>query len=452
MREGKTIGALSGAVALDGVRPSRPSIPRRPAWPSCWAATVRLSHDDKFALKPATEVAPNSPEALKGLARDGGEPATLAGAEKLVKAKRIPGTDWYLVVALAEATVGLTQVFNATLIALVVLTLAALAIASLITSRAFKRACAVRDAMDTIGSGDGDMTHRLDVVGHDEVAQISKSFNAFVDKISTVMLDVRAGVGSMSTATSEIDMGNRDLSQRTETSAGSLEETSAALTQLTSSVKQTAETAEQATRLATEASTAAERGGQVVSDAVHTMGAISQSSERITEIISVIDGIAFQTNILALNAAVEAARRRAGPWLRGGGGRGAHAGPAQRRLGAGDQGADRGLGAERQERHRAGAGAGVTMTEIVQGIDRVQRLVTEIHGAMTEQSVGISQIDRSVSDMDQATQQNAALVEQSAAAAALLNDQARALAGTVARFKLRGDPRQAGPALALSHA
>ena len=136
----------------------------------------------------------------------------------------------------------------------------------------------------------------------------SPSFNAFVDKISTVMLDVRAGVGSMSTATSEIDMGNRDLSQRTETSAGSLEETSAALTQLTSSVKQTAETAEQATRLATEASAAAERGGQVVSDAVHTMGAISQSSERITEIISVIDGIAFQTNILALNAAVEAAR------------------------------------------------------------------------------------------------------------------------------------------------
>ena len=461
VREGKTIGALSGAVALDGVKAIIQAI--HPT-PSSLAFVLGsdgqvISHvDDKFALKPATEVAPElKPEALKGLARDGGEPAviTLAGAEKLVKAKRIPGTDWYLVVALdkAEATVGLTQVFNATLIALVVLTLAALAIASLITSRAFKRLSAVRDAMDTIGSGDGDMTHRLDVVGHDEVAQISKSFNAFVDKISTVMLDVRAGVGSMSTATSEIDMGNRDLSQRTETSAGSLEETSAALTQLTSSVKQTAETAEQATRLATEASAAAERGGQVVSDAVHTMGAISQSSERITEIISVIDGIAFQTNILALNAAVEAAR--AGEQGRGFAVVAGEVRTLAQRSAASAQEIKALIEASVQnvksgtERVQA---AGVTMTEIVQGIDRVQRLVTEIHGAMTEQSVGISQIDRSVSDMDQATQQNAALVEQSAAAAALLNDQARALAGTVARFKLRGDLRQAGPALALSHA
>ena len=460
VREGKTIGALSGAVALDGVKAIIQAIHPTPSSLafvlgsdgqviSTWTTSSRSSLPPRWR--------PNSPEALKGLARDGGEPAviTLAGAEKLVKAKRIPGTDWYLVVALdkAEATVGLTQVFNATLIALVVLTLAALAIASLITSRAFKRLSAVRDAMDTIGSGDGDMTHRLDVVGHDEVAQISKSFNAFVDKISTVMLDVRAGVGSMSTATSEIDMGNRDLSQRTETSAGSLEETSAALTQLTSSVKQTAETAEQATRLATEASAAAERGGQVVSDAVHTMGAISQSSERITEIISVIDGIAFQTNILALNAAVEAAR--AGEQGRGFAVVAGEVRTLAQRSAASAQEIKALIEASVQnvksgtERVQA---AGVTMTEIVQGIDRVQRLVTEIHGAMTEQSVGISQIDRSVSDMDQATQQNAALVEQSAAAAALLNDQARALAGTVARFQLRGDLRQAGPALALSHA
>ncbi|WP_329831104.1 methyl-accepting chemotaxis protein, partial [Piscirickettsia salmonis] len=123
-----------------------------------------------------------------------------------------------------------------------------------------------------------------------------------------VMLDVRNGVHSMTSATREIEMGNRDLSQRTEVSAGSLQETSSALTELTSSVRQTEEAAEHATRLATEASQAAERGGQVVTDAVSTMGAIAQSSERITEITSVIDGIAFQTNILALNAAVEAAR------------------------------------------------------------------------------------------------------------------------------------------------
>ena len=175
----------------------------------------------------------------------------------------------------------------------------------------------------------------------------------------------------MSTATSEIDMGNRDLSQRTETSAGSLEETSAALTQLTSSVKQTAETAEQATRLATEASTAAERGGQVVSDAVHTMGAISQSSERITEIISVIDGIAFQTNILALNAAVEAAR--AGEQGRGFAVVAGEVRTLAQRSAASAQEIKALIEASVQnvksgtERVQA---AGVTMTEIVQGIDR----------------------------------------------------------------------------------
>ena len=432
VREGKTIGALSGAVALDGVKAIIQAI--HPT-PSSLAFVLGsdgqvISHvDDKFALKPATEVAPELARGAQGPGarrrRAGGDHAGRrreAGQGQAHSRHRLVSGGG---AGQGRGHGGLTQVFNATLIALVVLTLAALAIASLITSRAFKRLCAVRDAMDTIGSGDGDMTHRLDVVGHDEVAQISKSFNAFVDKISTVMLDVRAGVGSMSTATSEIDMGNRDLSQRTETSAGSLEETSAALTQLTSSVKQTAETAEQATRLATEASTAAaERGGQVVSDAVHTMGAISQSSERITEIISVIDGIAFQTNILALNAAVEAAR--AGEQGRGFAVVAGEARTLAQRSAASAQEIKALIEASVQnvksgtERVQA---AGVTMTEIVQGIDRVQRLVTEIHGAMTEQSVGISQIDRSVSDMDQATQQNAALVEQSAAAAALLNDQ-----------------------------
>ena len=379
---------------------------------------------------------------------------TLAGAEKLVKAKRIPGTDWYLVVALdkAEATVGLTQVFNATLIALVVLTLAALAIASLITSRAFKRLSAVRDAMDTIGSGDGDMTHRLDVVGHDEVAQIS-----VLQRLRRQDQHRDAGRARRRGLHEHRDQRDRHGQPRPVAAHRDLGrlagETSAALTQLTSSVKQTAETAEQATRLATEASAAAERGGQVVSDAVHTMGAISQSSERITEIISVIDGIAFQTNILALNAAVEAAR--AGEQGRGFAVVAGEVRTLAQRSAASAQEIKALIEASVQnvksgtERVQA---AGVTMTEIVQGIDRVQRLVTEIHGAMTEQSVGISQIDRSVSDMDQATQQNAALVEQSAAAAALLNDQARALAGTVARFKLRGDLRQAGPALALSHA
>jgi len=262
IRGGQTTGVLSGAVPLDGIQSIIRAIRPTPSSQAFVVATDGqvISHvNDKLALKPSTDVAPElTPAALAAMARDGAEPITVAldGVPKLIKARQVPGTDWSLVIALdrAEATAGLTQVLNATLISLVVLTLAAVAIASVATSRAFKRLSAVRDAMDTIGSGDGDMTHRLDVVGHDEVAQISASFNAFVDKISHVMLEVRSGVHSMSAATSEIDMGNRDLSQRTETSAGSLQETSSALTQLTSSVRQTEEAAEHATRLATEAS------------------------------------------------------------------------------------------------------------------------------------------------------------------------------------------------------
>ena len=219
-------------------------------------------------------------------------------------------------------------------------------------------------------------------------------------------------------------------------------------------MRQTEETAEQATRLATEASSAAERGGQVVTDAVTTMSAISQSSERITEIISVIDGIAFQTNILALNAAVEAAR--AGEQGRGFAVVAGEVRTLAQRSAASAQ-EIRGLIQTSVQNVKSGTervqAAGVTMGEIVDGISRVQRLVSEIHGAMAEQSVGISQIDRAVSDMDQATQQNAALVEESAAASAMLSDQARALAGTVALFKLRENTQGAGqPRLALAHA
>lgn len=453
IRGGQTTGVLSGAVPLDGIQSIIRAI--RPT-PSSLAFVVAadgqvISHvNDKLALKPSTDVAPAlTAAALTAMARDGAEPITvnLDGEPKLIKARHIPGTDWSLVIALdqAEATAGLTQVLNATLISLVVLTLVAVGIASVVTSRAFKRLSAVRDAMDTIGSGDGDMTHRLAVVGHDEVAQISASFNAFVDKISKVMLDVRAGVHSMSAATREIDMGNRDLSQRTETSAGSLQETSSALTQMTSSVRQTEEAAEHAKRLASEASVAAERGGKVVTDAVTTMSAISQSSQRITEIISVIDSIAFQTNILALNAAVEAAR--AGEQGRGFAVVAGEVRTLAQRSAASAQ-EIRTLIQASVENVKSGTervqAAGSTMSEIVDGIARVQRLVNEIHGAMTEQSVGISQIDRSVADMDQATQQNAALVEESAAASAMLSDQARVLADTVGLFKLRGDEQGQG--------
>ncbi len=445
MRNGSADGVVSGAVPLEGVREVVSTVHPTPA--SLAFVVTRDGHviahpDAKLALKPATDIAEAlTPAALASLAQAGAPmEIALGGVVKLLKAQPVAGTDWYLVIALdkAEATAGLSRVLRTLGVAMLLLTLAAVGLAAFFTSNSFRSLSRVRDAMDTIGSGGGDLTHRLPVAGRDEVAQISASFNAFVDKISAVLHDVKSGVDSMKLATDEIEMGNRDLSQRTETSASNLQHTSAALTELTASVKQSAESAMEASRLATSASEAAARGGAVVTSAVSTMDEIARASARITEIIGVIDGIAFQTNILALNAAVEAAR--AGEQGRG---FAVVAGEvrtlAQRCATAASEIKDLiqsseasvDTGAQRVQ------AAGAAMREIVEGIERVNRVIGEIDGAMNEQSTGISQIDRSVAEMDQATQQNAALVEQSTAASATLNEQAHGLSGIVGLFRLR---------------
>ncbi|NBI49407.1 methyl-accepting chemotaxis protein [Burkholderia sp. ISTR5] len=445
MRNGSADGVVSGAVPLEGVREVVSTVHPTPA--SLAFVVTRdgqvIAHPDaKLALKPSTDIAEAlTPAALTSLAQAGAPmEIALGGVVKLLKAQPVAGTDWYLVIALdkAEATAGLSKVLRTLGVAMLLLTLAAVGLAAFFTSNSFRSLSRVRDAMDTIGSGGGDLTHRLPVAGRDEVAQISASFNAFVDKISAVLHDVKSGVDSMKLATSEIEMGNRDLSQRTETSASNLQHTSAALTELTASVKQSAESAMEASRLATSASEAAARGGAVVTSAVSTMDEIARASARITEIIGVIDGIAFQTNILALNAAVEAARA-------GEHGRGfavvagevrtlaQRCATAAREIKDLIQSSEASVdtGAQRVQ------AAGAAMREIVEGIERVNRVIGEIDGAMNEQSTGISQIDRSVAEMDQATQQNAALVEQSTAASATLNEQAHGLSGIVGLFRLR---------------
>ncbi|XQM33068.1 methyl-accepting chemotaxis protein [Burkholderia gladioli] len=445
MRNGSADGVVSGAVPLEGVREVVSTVHPTPA--SLAFVVTRdgqvIAHPDaKLALKPATDIAEAlTPAALTSLAQAGAPmEIALGGVVKLLKAQPVAGTDWYLVIALdkAEATAGLSKVLRTLGVAMLLLTLAAVGLAAFFTSNSFRSLSRVRDAMDTIGSGGGDLTHRLPVAGRDEVAQISASFNAFVNKISAVLHDVKSGVDSMKLATDEIEMGNRDLSQRTETSASNLQHTSAALTELTASVKQSAESAMEASRLATSASEAAARGGEVVTSAVSTMDEIARASARITEIIGVIDGIAFQTNILALNAAVEAARA-------GEHGRGfavvagevrtlaQRCATAAREIKDLIQSSEASVdtGAQRVQ------AAGAAMREIVEGIERVNRVIGEIDGAMNEQSTGISQIDRSVAEMDQATQQNAALVEQSTAASATLNEQAHGLSGIVGLFRLR---------------
>ena len=255
--------------------------------------------------------------------------------------------------------------------------------------------------------------------------------------LSELVGKVRQGSESVATASAEIAQGNQDLSARTESQASALEQTAASMEELSSQVRHNADNARQANQLASSASAVAARGGEVVGRVVDTMKEINHSSRKIADIISVIDGIAFQTNILALNAAVEAARA-------GEQGRGFAVVASEVRSLAG-RSADaakeiKNLINASVERVEQGSllvdQAGTTMTEVVGAIRRVSDLVGEISSASSEQSAGVAQVGEAVTQMDQATQQNAALVEQMAAAASSLNSQARELVQTVAAFKI----------------
>ena len=293
------------------------------------------------------------------------------------------------------------------------------------------RAVAGGDFTQPIAVKDGDTTSLM--------AQLA----AMKDGLAQVVSQVRRGSESVAMASSEIAQGNQDLSARTESQASALEETAASMEQLGATVRQNAESASQANALARSASDVAVRGGEVVGQVVQTMKGINESSQRIADIIGVIDGIAFQTNILALNAAVEAAR--AGEQGRGFAvvasevrslaGRSAEAAKEIKQLIS--------ASVERVEQGSAMADqAGETMTEVVQSIRRVTDLMGEINAASSEQASGVAQVGEAVTQMDQATQQNAALVEEMAAAAGSLSSQAQELVQAVAVFKL--DASQSG--------
>ena len=270
---------------------------------------------------------------------------------------------------------------------------------------------AVRDAVEEVKSGD--LTRSVPLQKGD-TASVMAALQGMRMQLQKVVSDVRIGSNGVAMASAEIAQGNHDLSSRTESQASALEETAASMEELSEQVNQNADNARQASQMATSAASVAARGGDVVGRVVHTMKEINDSSIKISDIISVIDGIAFQTNILALNAAVEAAR-------------------------AGEQG--RGFAVVASEGTVLVDEAGVTMTEVVDSICKVSALVGEISNASNEQAAGVAQIGEAVTQMDTATQQNAALVEQMAAAASSLKSQAAELVQSVALFTLDSNAR-----------
>ncbi|BFG79794.1 methyl-accepting chemotaxis protein [Paraburkholderia terrae] len=444
VRDGALEAVVAGDVNMDSVIANVMAIhPTRASFGMLLDSngTIVAYRDAKFTLKPVSQVISGLDAVSIGTLASASHPLEVRvdGNAKLLRGRPVPGTDWVVAVALdkSEANAGIRSFLTTSAIVLVVIVAASAAIVSAVTATALKRLSHVRDAMDAISCGTGDLTQRLPSQGTDEVAQIAGAFNTFVAKLSLVMRQIRDSSESVRTAVAEIAAGNLDLSNRTEMAAANLQETASSMQEITSTVLRSASAAKKANEMAGSASAVAFRGGEVVSEVVRTMGKIETASGKIGDIIGVIDGIAFQTNILALNAAVEAAR--AGEQGRG---FAVVAGEVRSLAQRSAESAKeiKSLIESTIESVSSGSSqvrqAGGTMTDIVSNVANVTVIMAEITDAADEQTSGIQAVNRAVARLDVMIQQNAALVEESAAAASALQTQATQLASAVGQFRL----------------
>ncbi|MBZ5487626.1 HAMP domain-containing protein [Halomonas aquamarina] len=459
-RGGSLYGVIGGDVAIgkliEQVNAIQPT-PASFAFLSSAGETIIAHPDPALTLQPLTSLndalTPSAIERLR-MTANAWEHVDVNDETKRIAATPIAGTDWELGVALDEyeATVGLRAIIHSALLTLAVILVLTAVLLSLWLKRSFAGLERARDALEDIASGEGDLTRRLPEQGRDEVGQISRAFNRFVDKMEHVLIDVRASSDAVHHAANEIASGGQDLSRRTDNTAASLQQTSASIEEITSTVQHTASSAQQASKLSQSASQVAGHGGEVMGNVVTTMEQITQASEKIGEIVTLMNSISFQTNLLALNASVEAAR--AGEHGRGF----AVVAEEVRKLArrSSDAANDiQKLIEDSQGKVNSGTtlvrNAGETMEEIVSHIARVTDVLEEIEAATSEQSEGINQVNIAVADLDRMTQENAALVEESTTAAEQLKEQSGQLASVIGSFKVsRAAPAAPAPAPSLA--
>ncbi len=400
-----------------------------------------------IVLKNLSEIASTSPMAAETLRllpqAQAGEKVEQAyqgdGGEQMLFLKPIPGSPWLIATSIPASLLAVNSQRILTKLAAVQVPMAIVLLALMVLGiRLFMRRLGVlKTNIDALSAGEADLTRRLPETGGSEFSEVARSFNAFIARLQGVVGQVVNGASSIAAASGEISSGNQDLSVRTEEQAAFLQETAGSMDQITSTVRQNADSANQANQLAADAFQVATRGGQVIGNVVETMDSISTSSKKVVDIIGVIDGIAFQTNILALNAAVEAAR--AGEQGRGF----AVVASEVRSL------AQRSAEAAKDIKHliadsvakvESGSAlvvqAGTTMQEIIATNTNMAAIMGEIMAASVEQSKGIERVNQAIAQLDTTTQQNAALVEEVSAAARSMQEQTSMLIQVVGAFKV----------------